>query len=833
MASLSHSDSDDSDDSDSSDQYGLRDQTISSYHSNNTTISPERKRKMVLNRDANSTESSDDSETEPPVKQGRFDDGQPTSSLTQMKQMGNYSDFSSKMMMKMGYKAGEGLGKEGQGRVDIVQASQQKGRRGLGLRIRTEDKEVVVDWTDEKPASSKEEVEWMSEYTGEIPDEEELEDWITDGKQKLKIDDETRFCDRKTLQTLLTCKSIFDDLEGFEMRKARSRSNPYELIKGAIFLNRAAMKMANMDHCFNYMFTAPKGLQPNQLLYFADVCAGPGGFSEYVLWRKKWKSKGFGFTLKGNNDFKLNDFFAANSELFEPHYGVGGKDGTGDIMNGQNLEEFQRFVHDNTDDEGVHFVMADGGFSVEGQENIQEILTKQLLLCQFACALSILREEGSFVCKTFDLFTPFSVGLVYLLRIAFRRVAIFKPVTSRPANSERYVVCEGYRDPGRRIGNYLLDINEALNGMKNTGRDVTEVVPFEIMSEDIDFINYFKRSNESLADQQCKALAKIHAFYKNSELMESTQNQMRTECLKLWSIPDRVRAAPPRSDAASLFKKLTGLDDPTSLINGRWEELRMENIKCLERVYNYKCYVSGSQSSLIVSMGGSRVFYWNPRAMKWSHLTQVKCNIPRDTILEVEIVDELKGEGKSQRRSCALHVVDGVMLAGDDISSRNFSERAQCIAMFVKAITKPTLPYLSIVRAKQIHRLEEIDQVFTRMSMRHVKGGGQIPRLCCNILGTDLCFLPSGLTFIKFCKDPWSMAFSRSRKQKYFYNERTRQSVFECPPDFNANYQLCASTRVIWPWGGEVKIHPNQQRHRADLVSADQISQFVASHTAH
>jgi len=35
-----------------------------------------------------------------------------------------------------------------------------------------------------------------------------------------------------------------------------------------------------------------------------------GGFSEYVLWRKKWRSKGFGFTLRGNNDFKLEDFFS-------------------------------------------------------------------------------------------------------------------------------------------------------------------------------------------------------------------------------------------------------------------------------------------------------------------------------------------------------------------------------------------------------------------------------------------------------------------------------------------------------------------------------------------
>ena len=65
---------------------------------------------------------------------------------------------------------------------------------------------------------------------------------------------------------------------------------------------------------------------PEELLYFADVCAAPGGFSEYVLWRRKTISngfcdaKGFGFTLR-ENDFKLHDFFAAPSEFFEPHYG--------------------------------------------------------------------------------------------------------------------------------------------------------------------------------------------------------------------------------------------------------------------------------------------------------------------------------------------------------------------------------------------------------------------------------------------------------------------------------------------------------------------------------
>lgn len=59
-----------------------------------------------------------------------------------------------------------------------------------------------------------------------------------------------------------------------------------------------------------------------ELLYFADICAGPGGFSEYVLWRKKpGDAKGFGFTLKGSNDFKLDFFHSTHSEFFEPHYG--------------------------------------------------------------------------------------------------------------------------------------------------------------------------------------------------------------------------------------------------------------------------------------------------------------------------------------------------------------------------------------------------------------------------------------------------------------------------------------------------------------------------------
>lgn len=49
----------------------------------------------------------------------------------------------------MGFREGVGLGKYGQGRQEIVEASKQKGRRGLGLTLKGFDGEVNVNWQDE------------------------------------------------------------------------------------------------------------------------------------------------------------------------------------------------------------------------------------------------------------------------------------------------------------------------------------------------------------------------------------------------------------------------------------------------------------------------------------------------------------------------------------------------------------------------------------------------------------------------------------------------------------------------------------------------------------
>ena len=49
----------------------------------------------------------------------------------------------------MGYKKGTGLGRHEQGRTEIVEASKQRGRRGLGLSLKNF-MESSVDWDFEK-----------------------------------------------------------------------------------------------------------------------------------------------------------------------------------------------------------------------------------------------------------------------------------------------------------------------------------------------------------------------------------------------------------------------------------------------------------------------------------------------------------------------------------------------------------------------------------------------------------------------------------------------------------------------------------------------------------
>ena len=782
--------------------------------------------------DTTTTSSSDDESVMSPQKKAKMELPSQSTDILVETSLPNYSLFAQRLMSQMGYKKGKGLGKNESGRVDIVEASNQRGRRGLGMRIEGLEANVNATWEEEDTVMIKQEPEWMPSCTVDIPLVEELHKWTTMSERKEIISDEYEFCEKEILDGILKNKSIFDKLGNREFLSARTRANPYETIRGGIFQNRAAMKMAEIDASFDFMFTSHKDRQGDKardLLYFSDICAGPGGFSEYVLWKAKWHAKGFGFTLRaeGANDFKLDDFISGTPETFDCHYGVNGYKGNGDIFIGENIKEFQKYVLDNSEG-GVHFVMADGGFSVEGQENIQEILSKQLYLCQFLTALGILRVGGHFVCKVFDLFTPFSMGLIYLMYMAFDAVCIFKPVTSRPANSERYLVCKELKDGTLQLFEYMFDLNEKINKLKGTNIDIREVVPLETLKRDENFFEYMLTSNNVLGARQILGLRKLITYVQNTNLVGPDQGEVRKQCLNAWHIPVEARSRVVRNDPDNQFDKLFTYGT-TGWMSKKANELTLLNINNIKSIHDYKCQLSGGEQLFLLGLGRRSVYQWNPKESKMAEWKRIDHNmnfeLPRLSLLHVEFVYELKGAGRGQRKVMAVHVLDVIYLGGVYYGDKSLSERLANGETFCKALSKPCRSDVVVVRMKPSYNMTELMDVVNNMEMKHMKP--RMEQRLASYVSNDRYFVPTGIHLIRKVREPWHLQLSRSSQRFYFFNEKSHESLFDMPKDALADVKYCLSSRLYWDWSRNLTL--NLTAVKDGVLDKHEFSKFVAS----
>ena len=207
----------------------------------------------------------------------------------------------------------------------------------------------------------------------------------------------------------------------------------------------------------------------------------------------------------------------------------------------------------------MDIVTADGGFDFSVDFNQQESMATQLILCEVFYALSMQKQGGSFILKIFDVFHKSTVDILYILSYYYKHVSIMKPYTSRIANSEKYVICQGFKmsDSTQIIQQFasifpsLLQFTEDCDCKSDktdcVGKQVlSSLLPFE---HDLYFLNRIEEMNAMVSFQQIENITStlsIITNHRNAEKLEQYKRANVNKCIawcEKYEIPHNAHHA--------------------------------------------------------------------------------------------------------------------------------------------------------------------------------------------------------------------------------------------------------------------------------------------------
>jgi hypothetical protein len=192
---------------------------------------------------------------------------------------------------------------------------------------------------------------------------------------------------------------------------------------------------------------------------------------------------------------------------------------SGDITEPKTIKLFSKEI-----DEKADLITADGGFNWTN-ETIQEQEAYRLLLGEILACLTYQKEGGSFVIKIFESLTGTTMKIIALLRSLYEKVYAIKPLTSRPSNSEKYLVCKNFIGDEKSVKIIRKKIAVLLDKIHDTGLNIVDLYP-EINISD-DFIMSLKYLNLEIENKQIVEINKIVSFIEKSVYYGDEYNEYR------------------------------------------------------------------------------------------------------------------------------------------------------------------------------------------------------------------------------------------------------------------------------------------------------------------
>ena len=311
--------------------------------------------------------------------------------------------------------------------------------------------------------------------------------------------------------------------------------NPYEIVythEDKFFhpsialikpLSRSYFKMIEMMHFMQFFESLPK---QQSKIRSAHVAEGPGGFIQALVElcerNKKILQTATAMTLKPTDQrvpgWRRASAFLHHHKEVKLHFG---SDGTGDVYKLENQDSFVGATAP-----GVYIFTADGGFDFSINYEIQEQRVFHLLISSSITGLRCLLPEGVFILKIFDVFSDHTKFLVTLITQCFREWTLYKPSLSRPCNSERYLLCRGFRGLPSLILQHLQTMQaEAVHGRYPI--DVSGCLVKEDMA-------YFTEHCRINTEEQLKAIEQAEIYANQPELWYKNQLPLDFEMSRQW-----------------------------------------------------------------------------------------------------------------------------------------------------------------------------------------------------------------------------------------------------------------------------------------------------------
>lgn len=318
-------------------------------------------------------------------------------------------------------------------------------------------------------------------------------------------------------------------------------SNGFPNISQYAPISRSFFKMWEILHDFKDEL--PQGLSdPNLYFKSCSVAEGPGGFIEAIVkYRKEvvkalpCQSSYFGMTLISPNknipNWKLSSEFISENRVTLCY----GEDGTGSLYKMSNVEKLCTLSGE------CDLVTGDGGFDYSNDFNEQEEASLPLLLCETLVAIKIQRTGGAFILKIFDISQGQMFQLLYILHQVYGNVYITKPFSSRPANSEKYLVCTDFK--GRQQHYESLLTSAITDGLK------------QLITVPICFLKDIVFYNTHYTAQQIVSIAQTIKFIDACEDSQESSNDIlqtlkkQIECALRWCYKYKLPVSKASLDA--------------------------------------------------------------------------------------------------------------------------------------------------------------------------------------------------------------------------------------------------------------------------------------------